>query len=146
MVTPLSRSSVYAIALCAIGLTNAAGCNRDQNTTQGAVVIYASLDRTFSEPILLEFERETGIDVQVVYDTESTKSVGLANRIRAERHRPRCDVFWNNEILNTLLLERSGLLRATHPANAAAYPANVRDADGMWYGFAARAQIGRAHV
>ena len=104
MVTQLSRSLVHTIALTAIALINAGGCTPEKDTAQPVVVIYSSLDRTFSEPILLEFERKTGIDVQVVYDTESTKSVGLANRIRAERRRPRCDVFWNNEILNTLLL------------------------------------------
>ena len=44
------------------------------------------------------------------YDDESTKTVGLTNVIIQEAGRPRCDVFWNNEILNTLRLEEKGLL------------------------------------
>jgi iron(III) transport system substrate-binding protein len=67
--------------------------------------------------------------------------VGLVNRIRAERERPRCDVFWNNEILNTLSLKRAGLLQPCSPEQAANFPEQYRDADGYWYGFAARARV-----
>ena len=40
------------------------------------VVVYAALDREFSEPILNDFTSETGISVVAEYDIESTKSVG----------------------------------------------------------------------
>ena len=66
----------------------------------------SALDRHFSQPILREFSKQTGIEVRAKYDTESTKSVGLTNQIRAERERPKCDVSWNNEIVNTLRLKR----------------------------------------
>jgi iron(III) transport system substrate-binding protein len=108
---------------------------------ESEVVVYVALDRQFSEPILDDFTARTGIQVQAVYDTESTKSVGLANRIRAEAARPRCDVYWNNEILNTLRLKRDGLLQPCRPANAAGYPVQFRDDAGHWFGFAARARI-----
>ena len=105
------------------------------------VVVYTALDRNFSEPILREFRDRTSIHVRAQYDTESTKSVGLANRIRAERDRPRCDVFWNNEIVNTLRLKEEGLLTAFEPAEARNYPATFQDPDRQWYGFAARARV-----
>jgi iron(III) transport system substrate-binding protein len=41
------------------------------------VVVYVSHDEVFSEPILRDFEKETGIRVRAVYDTEETKSTGL---------------------------------------------------------------------
>ncbi|MBU0616198.1 MAG: iron transporter, partial [Planctomycetes bacterium] len=66
------------------------------DTALDEVVVYTALDRQFSEPILADFTAQTGIKVRPVYDTESTKTVGLVNRIRAEKVRPRCDVFWNN--------------------------------------------------
>ncbi len=105
------------------------------------VVIYAALDRGFSEPILEAFERTTGIDVRVVYDAEATKTIGLVNRIRAEKNRPRCDVFWNNEIVNTIRLKQEGLLQPCNPPEAANYPKKFKDAAGYWYGFAARARV-----
>ncbi len=105
------------------------------------VVVYAALDRQFSEPILEAFERETGIEVRAVYDTEAAKTVGLVNRIRVEKNRPRCDVFWNNEIVNTVRLEQEGLLQPCSPPEAANYPAEFKDPAGFWYGFAARARV-----
>lgn len=109
--------------------------------TRKEVVVYTALDRGFSEPVLQLFEKETGIKVLARYDTESTKTVGLVNAIRAEKDRPRCDVFWNNEIVNTIRLKKEGLLEAYKPAAAATYPAAFRDPDGYWHGFAARARV-----
>lgn len=105
------------------------------------VVVYTALDRLFSEPILREFENRTGVRVLAVYDTESTKTVGLVNRIRAEKDRPRCDVFWNNEVLNTVRLKNEGLLQPSRPSQADRFPAAARDPDGFWYGMAARARV-----
>ncbi|MBI5866228.1 MAG: extracellular solute-binding protein [Planctomycetes bacterium] len=116
-----------------------AGSNVPQSTA--AVVAYVALDGEFSEPILNEFTRRTGVAVECVYDVESTKTVGLTNRIREEAARPRCDVFWNNEIVNTLRLKAEGLLQPCTPANAADYPAEFRDPEGYWYGLAARGRI-----
>jgi iron(III) transport system substrate-binding protein len=117
------------------------GGRRETGTDERVVVVYTALDRAFSEPIFEEFTRHTGIKVRAKYDTESTKTIGLTNRIRSEKLRPRCDVFWNNEILNTLELKTEGLLTPCHPAEAANYPARYRDRDGYWYGFAARARV-----
>lgn len=101
----------------------------------------SALDRHFSQPILREFSKQTGIEVRAKYDTESTKSVGLTNQIRAERERPKCDVSWNNEIVNTLRLKREGLLQPFDPAEARNYPDTFQDAEDQWYGFAARARV-----
>lgn len=119
-------------------------CERPSPTTaptRRQVVVYTALDRQFSEPLLQEFTRRTGIEVLAQYDTEATKTVGLVNRIRAERERPRCDVFWNNEILNTLALQDEGLLEPCQPPQAANYPAQWRSPEGYWFGFAARARV-----
>ena len=141
----LRLSPRWCLALVAATLL-ATAC-RDQPAapttapTAGEVILYTALDRQFSEPILVGFTAQTGIKVLAVYDTESTKTVGLVNRIRAEANRPRCDVFWNNEILNTLRLKSEGLLQRCDPPQAQDYPSQFRDADGCWYGFAARARV-----
>ncbi len=105
------------------------------------VVVYTALDAEFSEPVLLRISEETGIAVVPKFDTEATKTVGLAQAILAERDRPRCDVFWNNEILNTLRLEREGLLESYRPAGVEAFPAQYRSPRDTWHGFAARARV-----
>lgn len=49
------------------------GCGRK---VTNEVIVYVSEDQVFSEPILRDFERDTGIKVKAVYDTEETKSTG----------------------------------------------------------------------
>ncbi len=105
------------------------------------VVVYSALDREFSEPILSDFQKETGIRVLAKYDIESTKTVGLVTEIIHEKERPRCDVFWNNEILHTLRLEKLGLLDAYLSPAAKDFPSSYVSPDGHWHGFAARARI-----
>lgn len=105
------------------------------------VVVYSALDREFADPILTDFQTISGIRVLAKFDVESTKTVGLTQAIMAESRRPRCDVFWNNEILNTLRLRERGLLDAYLPPVAANYPELFRADDGTWHGFAARARI-----
>jgi iron(III) transport system substrate-binding protein len=103
--------------------------------------VYTALDQDFSETIFDDFTRESGIAVRAKFDAESTKTVQLTQAIISEAERPRCDVFWNNEILNTLRLQRQNLLRPYQSPAAAEFPANVRSPQGFWHGFAARARV-----
>src|SRR4051794_33417201 len=89
---------------------------------QGTVIVYTALDREFSEPVLKAYEQRTGVRVLPKFDVESTKTVGLTNLIIAEARHPRCDLFWNNEILNTLRLKQKGLLTPFRPKNADELP------------------------
>lgn len=109
--------------------------------SEPGVVVYAALDAEFSRPILEDFTRETGVAVRTKFDLESTKTVGLTNLIMAEAQHPRADVFWNNEILNTLRLEKKGLLDTYRSPAAESYPELFRSPDGAWHGFAARARV-----
>ena len=106
-----------------------------------SVVVYSALDREFSEPILKSYGQTSGVSVLPKFDVESTKTVGLTNLIIVEADRPRCDLFWNNEILNTLRLKEKGLLAPFHPSHAGDLPETFRAKDGTWFGFAARARI-----
>lgn len=45
------------------------------------VVVYTSEDQVFSEPVLKDFEKTSGIKVRAVYDTKETKSTGVALRV-----------------------------------------------------------------
>ena len=56
-----------------------------------------------------------------MYDNEAVKTVGLANRLVAERTRPRCDVFWGNEELRTRQLEAQHVFRETNAWAAFGY-------------------------
>ncbi len=113
-----------------------AACAQDPD-----LIIYTSVDQVHSESLLERFEEETGLTVRVEFDTEATKTVGLVERLRAESAAPRCDVFWNNEIANTIALAEEGLLATYDSPSAAEIPASFRDRERRWTGFAARARI-----
>jgi iron(III) transport system substrate-binding protein len=81
---------------------------------KNTVIIYAAQDQVYAEPILREFEKETGIKVKAVYDNEAVKTVGLANRLLAERSQPQCDVFWGNEEMRTRQLAAQNVFRETN--------------------------------
>ena len=80
-------------------------------SAQEEVIIYAAQDQVYAEPILRDFEKETGIKVKAVYDSEAVKTVGLANRLIAERAHPQCDVFWGNEEMRTRQLAAQNVFR-----------------------------------
>src|SRR3546814_6702846 len=73
------------------------------------VVVYTSVDQVFSEPVLKDFEKETGIRVRAVYDTEETKSTGVMNRLIAATTHPQCDVFWSGDPVSNGVLLFTGI-------------------------------------
>lgn len=127
----------YLIGL-AVSLLLGLGCGKSEPP---AVNVYVALDEEFARPIFADFTQTTQVEVKSKYDAESTKTVGLAEAIIAERERPRCDLFWNNEILNTIRLEHAGVLRPYNSPQAAAFPAKDRSPQNLWFGLAARARV-----
>jgi iron(III) transport system substrate-binding protein len=106
-----AKMEILLAILSAAGLLLLAGCGK---SGPGVVVIYTSQDEVYAEPILQEFEKETGLKVQPVYDSEAVKTVGLVNRLLTERDNPQCDVFWNNEEFRTRQLAAHGVFRETN--------------------------------
>ncbi len=105
------------------------------------VVIYSALDQVHSEPIIRQFEEETGLTVRAQYDLEAVKTVGLVNKLVDEADNPKCDVFWNNELVHTVRLKKKGLLAPYESPSAEEIPARFKDPDHTWTGFAARARV-----
>jgi iron(III) transport system substrate-binding protein len=105
------------------------------------VVVYTSVDQVFSEPVFRDFERQSGIRVRAVYDTEETKSTGMVNRLIAEGGSPQADVFWSGDPVRQFLLVRRGLVEPYVSPEAKALPAGLRAEDGTWAGVAARARV-----
>lgn len=141
MTTRLQRAAT-SIAGC-VTLLLVPACGRSETATDPArsVTVYVSTDRVFSEPVLQEYQRRSGVTVDAVYDTEETKSTGLANRLLAEQGRPQADVFWSNEPVRTLVLKSRGVLAPYRSPSAEGIPAALRDPEGYWSGFSARMRV-----
>jgi iron(III) transport system substrate-binding protein len=105
------------------------------------VVLYVSVDQVYAEPVLRQFEENTGIKVKAVYDVEASKTTGLVNRLIAEKDRPLADVFWSGEFAQTILLKQLGVLTPYYSPNAVDIPKAFKDPEGYWTGFGGRARI-----
>ncbi|MCH1441363.1 MAG: extracellular solute-binding protein [Rubripirellula sp.] len=142
--TWIFRSAVRVRLLGFVGLASslvlASGC---VPRAESDVVVYSALDEEFAFPILNAFERSTDHATGVIpkFDVESTKTVGLVNRIIAEQDKPVCDLFWNNEIMHTVRLQKLGLLQTVNWDLPPGYPTDMVARDGTWCGFAARARV-----
>ncbi len=106
-----------------------------------SVVVYVSADESVARPILVAFEAKTGIRVDPVFDTEVSKTTGLANRLREERNRPRADLFWSSENVQTIRLAEEGVLVEAHSPILDAWPDAARDRMSRWFAFGARARV-----
>ncbi len=117
-----------------------AACGKKQ-TRAKTVTVYVSEDQVFSEPILKDFEKQTGIKVNAIYDTEEAKSTGTMNRLIAEKDNPQADVYWANEPIRAEVLKQKGISASYISPNAKEIPAVFKDPDGYWTGFSARARV-----
>jgi iron(III) transport system substrate-binding protein len=108
------------------------------------VVLFCAQDQDFAVPVLERFRQRTGLRVGTKFDTEADKSVSLYVELVKDSKRPRCDVFWNNEILSTIRLQRQGLLQPYASPSAEKlrpFPVSARSDDHTWHAFAARARV-----
>jgi len=111
------------------------------NNTTNEVVVYTTVDQIFSEPILKDFEKETGIKVKAVYDTEETKSTGVLNRLIAEKDNPQCDLFWSGDPVRTIVLKNKNITKAYQSKVAKDINTVFKDTQFHWTGFSARARV-----
>jgi iron(III) transport system substrate-binding protein len=112
-----------------------------QRPASGRVLVYTSADDVLAKEVLAACSRATGVEVVGLFDTEATKTTALESRIRAERDRPRADIFWSSEGFAVLRLARDGLLAALPEEIWAAWPSRHRDPARAWLAFAARARV-----
>lgn len=141
MQTHIPRRRILACAtLCLFTLT---GCQQSDSKDQQSVVLYTSVDDTFAKLIADAFTQETGIKVQILGDTEATKTTGLVTRIQAEMDHPTADVWWSSEPMGTILLDESGALESgamsgTVPED---WPETLRAQNWSWVGIAMRSRV-----
>ena len=76
-----------------------------------SLTVYCSIDEIWSAPLFKKFTDKTGIKIKPVYDSEANKSVGLANRLIAEKSNPIADIYWSGEPLQIERLAQSKVLK-----------------------------------
>lgn len=156
MTTPLFltlKTSSAALALSAmLALT---GCNKpaEQSSADNAeaptksesaaadtgqtVTIYSSRNEQLIKPLLDEFTKQTGINVDLVTDSSGP----LIARLKAEGKNTPADMLLTVDAGNLWQAAQDGLLQPVHSTVLDSnVPAKYRDPDGLWTGLSLRAR------
>ncbi len=117
------------------------GCSPSDSQSENVVVVYSSVDEEFARPLAEQFEKETGIEVKLISDTEKAKSSGLLNRLLEERERPQCDVFLSEDPVRAAVLKKKGLSAPYQSPSAKGLRPEFSDPDHHWTGMSARVRV-----
>jgi len=127
----------YILCFSLVLISILVGCKKNADE----VVVYCTVDQIFSEPILQDFEQQTGIQVRAVFDTEETKSTGVMNRLIAEKDNSQCDVFWSGDPVRNGLLQSRGITSPYLSIQTALIPVHFKEPGHHWIGLSARARV-----
>jgi len=143
----MTRKDTWTAMLLVLTLA-AGGCPKKEDGKKPGddgkrrkLVLYAAGDSMFTKEIVDEFRKSAGVDIEIAPDTEATRGIGLRLKLEKEKDQPRADVYWNNELVNTLILKKKGLLEPYKAPSGADIPDAWRDSQGYWAAFGARARI-----
>lgn len=138
---PAMRLSTLRAGLLAIALPFLATSCGEKKPAE-TITLYTSVDQPTARPIVDAFERETGIHVNLITDSEAMKSVGLAERLRAEKANPVAHVFWGNEVFHTANLADEGLFAPlTGLPELGEIRDEFKDPQQRWAGVGLRARV-----
>lgn len=116
-----------------------AGCN--QKPGHEILTVYCAVDEPYASKVFADFTKQTGIEIAPLYDIESSKSVGLSQKLIAEKDHPRADVWWGSEAFLTTRLADEGVLTPFNSPAAADIQKQFKDPQGMWTGIGLRARV-----
>lgn len=127
-----------AVSVATLGGRYLSGCG----TSTSEVVLYSSVDQPIAAKVIAAFEKEHAeAKVRLVSDTEASKSVGLATRLRAEKDNPVCHVWWGNEVFHTVGLASEGFFSPLSQPVTNEIASRFRDSQDRWAGCGLRARV-----
>ena len=129
---PIPVAAAVAVVLLGGGAMVATGSEDD------ALVVYNGRSHYGDEQVFEDFERATGIDVELRGGTAPE----LFERLRREGDDTPADVLITTDLANLWRAEEAGLLRPViTDALASRIPANLRDPAGAWWALTTRLRI-----
>lgn len=139
-VPPFERARCRFLSyLClSVFICGSLSCSDDP---QVEVVLYTSVDQPIAAKVVAAFEKQSNIKVRLVTDTEATKSVGLAEKLRAEKSNPIAHVWWGNEVFHTIALADEGHFKPLDGAVLNEIEPSFKDDQNRWAGCGLRVRV-----
>lgn len=127
----VARITLFALALSTVLMPAALADSTDQE-----VVLYSGRSKSLVDPLLRQFEKDTGIKVTVRYGNTSE----LVLAIEEEGDRSPADVVWAQDAGAMGALNEAGLLAPLPESMIAHIPPIFRNGSGTWVATSGRAR------
>lgn len=101
------------------------------------LVVYSGRGEALVKPLFDQFEKDTGIKLDVRYNTTSS----LATQLLSEQQNSPADVVFLQESGYLTLLAEAGLLKTLNPNVLKQVAPHAQDANGRWLGSSARVRV-----
>jgi iron(III) transport system substrate-binding protein len=135
----LTGGGMYRIVvlLGAILVLAAAGCGDDEGSGGGKLTVYSGREEELVEPLLEQFEKTSGVELEVRYGD----SAELAATIAEEGDNSPADVFFAQDPGSLGAVENEELLAELPDELLERVPERFRDPDGHWVGTSGRVRV-----
>ena len=134
----LSSVLVIILSACSNEATENQAVEIKKNSSINEVNIYSARKGYLLKPLLVEFEKDTKIKVNII----SGKSKALQKRIEQEGENTRADILLTVDAGNLYKAKHDNLLQSINSSKLnELIPSHLRDIDGYWYGLSIRSRV-----
>ena len=101
------------------------------------LTLYSGRSKSLVDPIIQQFEKETGIEVKVSY----ANTTQLAAKLRAEGGKSPASLFWAQDAGALGAVSKKGLFAKLPESILGKVPKTFRHSDGLWIATSGRARV-----
>ena len=122
----ISYFLIFVLVLTLISMTHAE-----------TLTLYSGRSKSLVDPIIQQFEKETGIEVKVSY----ANTTQLAAKLRTEGDKSPADLFWAQDAGALGAVSKKGLFAKLPESVLSQVPKTFQHTDGLWIATSGRARV-----
>ena len=107
------------------------------STQAETITLYSGRSKSLVEPIIIQFEKETGIEVEVSF----ANTTQLASKLMTEGKKSPADVFWAQDAGALGAVSKKGLFTKLPKKILSKVPETFRHKDRLWVATSGRARV-----